>query len=78
MATAELYDPRSGTFSPTGSMAAARTVHTAALLADGRVLVVGGSVDFSSTAFTSAQLYDPGTGSVQPTGAMTTGPEYGA
>ena len=43
IATAEVYDPGSGTFSPTGSLAAGRTFHTATLLQDGKVLIVGGS-----------------------------------
>ena len=38
---AELYDPGSATFSATGAMAGPRVNHTATLLADGRVLMVG-------------------------------------
>ncbi|MFP2934237.1 kelch repeat-containing protein, partial [Pyxidicoccus sp. 3LG] len=42
VASAELYDPTTDTWSATSPLAEARYSHTATLLADGRVLVVGG------------------------------------
>ena len=61
-ATAELYDPDTGTWTATESMAVARSAYAVTLLADGTVLVVGGSgSDFM--ALTSAEVYDPGSGS---------------
>ncbi len=41
-ALAETWDPDSGSFSPVGNLATARSQHSATLLPDGRVLVVGG------------------------------------
>ncbi len=59
LATAELYDPRTGVWSPTGNMNFARAYHTATLLDNGKVLVVGG-VGVGDLA--SAELYDPAAG----------------
>jgi hypothetical protein len=72
--SAELYDVRSGTWRFTGSMNSPRQGHTASLLADGRVLVAGGSSSFAHY-FDSAELYDPGTGIWTDTGALNFGRE---
>jgi WD40 repeat protein len=73
LATAELYDPATGNWTPTGSMNIRRVYHTETLLLDGRVLVVGCFTD----GFTnSAELYDPATGNWTFTGSTNT-PHFG-
>gem|GEM_PF-6838022 len=65
---AEVWDPDTGTFSPAGTLAEGGDSHTATLLPDGRVLVVGGSSLL-------AEIWDPATASFGPAGWLTGGGE---
>lgn len=68
IASAEIFDPGTKTFTPTGDMNEPRTGHTATLLPDGQVLLAGGwsKGERSSTA----ELYDPETGEFRYTDSL--------
>jgi hypothetical protein len=68
LASAELFNPATGTSALTGSLATARHSFTANRLANGKVLVTGGTD--GTTALTSSELYDPATGTWSSTGAL--------
>jgi N-acetylneuraminic acid mutarotase len=66
--TAELYNPSTGTWKPTGNMNVNRIQAAATLLPNGQVLMSGGN---STTAGShSAELYDPSTGKWTLTSSM--------
>jgi hypothetical protein len=63
-----------GTYTPTAGMATPRSMHTATLLLDGRVLIAGGAIDFDSDPpLSTTEIYDPVSQTFTPSGSMTAG-----
>jgi uncharacterized protein (TIGR03437 family) len=70
VASAEIYDPATGSFSTAGRLTSARYGHTATLLNNGQVLITGGAANAFNlpipahlplTILSSAEIYTPDT-----------------
>ncbi|HEX4955745.1 MAG TPA: peptidoglycan DD-metalloendopeptidase family protein [Thermoanaerobaculia bacterium] len=59
-----------GDFYRTGNMTSPRSIHTATLLADGRVLIAGGFRMQNTDQQATAEIFDPERGTFEPTGSM--------
>ncbi|QIK66372.1 hypothetical protein G7072_08375 [Nocardioides sp. HDW12B] len=77
LASSEVYDPTlgdAGTWSTTGSLATPRLSHTATLLGDGTVLVVGGSDGTEGSGYLKrTETFDPATGLWTNAGPLSVG-----
>lgn len=80
LASAEIYDPVTNSFSSVGGMSNPRMHHTATLLPNDMALIVGGAPVFigapGTTGDATAELYDPVAHTFSPAGAMAT-PRFG-
>ncbi len=68
--TADVFDPSANSFSPTGTMQAARLACGVSRLNNGTVLIAGGTN--GSGNLNSAEIYDPVAGTFTATGSLTT------
>ena len=65
-ASAELYDPATSRFQPTGRLGTARHKHDAVRLSDGWVLVLGGADRTDRRFFATTEVYNPVSESFEP------------
>jgi Galactose oxidase, central domain len=72
LATAELFDLSTNSFTRVGPMHSARFDHTAVNLPNGKVLIAGGE-DGSGSTLATAEIFDP----VNNTFTLTTDPSLG-
>ncbi|EPX59692.1 High-affinity leucine-specific transport system, periplasmic binding protein LivK [Cystobacter fuscus DSM 2262] len=70
ISTAEVYDPASGTWSATSSMISPRYSHTATLLPNGKVLIIGGITPAPERSVATAEVYDPASDTWTATSSM--------
>ncbi|MFL5346513.1 MAG: kelch repeat-containing protein [Hyalangium sp.] len=74
IASTELYDPATNTWSVSPPLTQARSFHTATLLPNGKVLVVGGVG--ATSALASTELYDPDTNTWSVSAPLTQARQY--
>jgi len=65
----ELYDPATGTFSSSGNLVTPRTGYTQTTLANGKILIAGGSTA-GGLPTSAAEIFDPSTSASSATGNM--------
>lgn len=80
LATVEIYDPSTGTWSKGADMPEARSGHGAALLPSGKVLVAGGRIVNCCQQFypPTAEIYDTTTNTWTPIAPMSSGRYFAA
>jgi hypothetical protein len=67
--SAELYNPSSNTFIPTGSLHGKTLAHAATRLSDGSVLITGGTLAFGDIfSLTGREIYNPNSGQFENNG----------
>jgi hypothetical protein len=71
--TCNIYDPSTGTWAATGSLAVPRKNHVAIKLLNGKILVLGGNGNTTFSPVYTCELYDPATGAWSATGSMLSG-----
>jgi WD40 repeat protein len=70
LSSAEIWDPATGKFSPTGSMLSPNADAQATVLKDGSILVTGG-LSNTDIIVSAAEIYTPSSGEFTATGSMT-------
>ncbi len=66
VASADIYNPATNTFTPAAAMSTARILTAAIPLPSGKVLVVGGQDTTTLTPIDTAEIYNPGSNSWSP------------
>lgn len=73
----EIYDPNTATWMPATAMGTARANHTATLLSNGKVVVIGGSSNGTDNgALSSGEVYNPVTNTWTAIASIPAGPRW--